>query len=125
MNDGALLLEIYRLESASFLRYAAGAEPYVPAECRELEAVLRKQSADHLAALEELRSLIAALRLPPPPAPSYPAAFTSYNYLDVRKLARTADEYGAAETGRLRPLVERLTTGAGRNVCERLLRVKI
>jgi hypothetical protein len=80
--------ELFRRENRSFLQYISAATPWASAVDKPLVVKINLLAAEELKALEMLALWMESKRISLPYLGAFPTNFTSYNFVDIRKLLK-------------------------------------
>jgi hypothetical protein len=86
MTEANVLPQLIRRESRSFLQYARDAFPWSKGKDSETVARVQSMAAAEAAAIDSIAKLMIERRIGIPHLGSYPASFTSWNFIAVRDL---------------------------------------
>lgn len=86
IRNNAILQEIIRRESRSFLQYVGESFPWTADEERGALDQVRRLIAEQAQAVGELTRFLARRRVTMPYLGSYPAGFTSWNFVSFHRL---------------------------------------
>ncbi|MHB1426222.1 MAG: hypothetical protein ACYC3I_23910 [Gemmataceae bacterium] len=119
-----LLQDILRRESRSDLMYVAEAYPWTTSTQTEALADLQQFIRDEREAIAVLGRFLVGQRIPLPFLPSYPAHFTTYNFLALDFILPRLLEHERQSIAELERDLAALKAPAARAEVEKLLTVK-
>jgi hypothetical protein len=119
--DAVHLQNVYRRESVSLLRYARFAAPYAAGADRKRRDDLFRATDEAAAALDTLRALLDADRVPLPPTGAFPVVFTDLNCVALRYLLSKVAADRAAAVASLEADLDALADPAARAAVQPLL----
>jgi hypothetical protein len=120
----AVLHEIVRRESRSLLSYIGDSYPWTTSEGVPGVAVLAKLIRQERASVTALGQYLVRHKAPPPFIGSYPAQFTSWNFIALEYLVPRLQEAQKRAITELQADLSKITDVPSRQQCERLLGVK-
>jgi hypothetical protein len=120
----ARLQEILQRESRSVLSYVGGAFPWTTATHAEELRVLGKQIVAEGQAVTELGEYLVRRRMPTPVLGSYPASFTTINFLSLAYLLPRLIEAQKRSVANLERDLPAITEPGAHAQLEKLLAVK-
>lgn len=82
----ARLKELFRRENRSFLQYISASTPWADFKDRSLVEKVKQLAIEERDALGQLAEWMTARRIAPPYLGAFPTRFTSFNFVDIRKL---------------------------------------
>jgi hypothetical protein len=84
----ARIQELFRRENRSFLQYIRNASPWASQADKPLVDKLYRLADEELAALEALAEWMDSKNIALPYLGAFPTRFTSFNFVDIRKLLK-------------------------------------
>ncbi len=127
MMDSATVATLYailRREGRSLLQYARDAYPWTSFEEREVVQKLQRIIDEERAAGDAIARLLTKRRLPLPFISSFPASFTSFNFISLCKLIQLLVEHQRRSIKELEPELATVNDPDARLLVQQLLDMK-
>lgn len=115
------LQDLFRRENRSFLQYVNQAAPWVGIDDHTMMEKVSDLAAEELDALEKLAGWMDTQRIPLPYLGAFPSNFTSYNFVDIRKLMKPLVAEQRKELADLEGAAKGLTDEQARKTVEGLV----
>lgn len=112
----ARIQELFRRENRSFLQYIRNASPWASHADKLLVEKLNDLADEELAALGALANWMEAKNIPQPYLGAFPTRFSSFNFVDIRKLLKPLIVEQAKEIGDLEADAKTLDSEARKQV---------
>jgi hypothetical protein len=120
----ATLHSILRREGRSLMQYARDAYPWTSSEEGEAVGRLQRLIEAERQACDDIARLLIRRRLPLPFIGSFPASFTSTNFISLSKLISLLSEHQGRSLAALRPELATINDPDARLLVQRLLELK-